>query len=294
LGFSGYIEDDDEGAATVGGPSLSRSRVRAREVGEGEKMKVADSYGTDSSLSFELSSNSGKEDSDSDSLDLDTSSGDEGDGKDGGQGGMRVSSGVKAKPVQAGGGGASSSSRPSGGTTMHTFTLPITERVGLQGARNEGSVQRWANDAQRVAAELVLDRVTPGQGQYRSVEASARAYAADNTIPGAVTKSLSTVTKWVRILEFFRQGLEEVKVTTGRPSQKGAPPRKLSPRGRAIVEVYFAAVHLGADRGGFTGTRAEYAALICVNRNSFVNYIGQYLREFRERGEEVPPEHRVN
>ena len=99
LGFSGYIEDDDEGAATLGGPSLSHSRVRAREVEAGEKMKVADSFGTDSSLSFELSSDSGEEDSDSDSLDLDTSSGDEG----GGQGVMRVSSGVKAKPVQAGG-----------------------------------------------------------------------------------------------------------------------------------------------------------------------------------------------
>jgi hypothetical protein len=176
---------------------------------------------------------------------------------------------------------------------MHTFTLPITERVGLQGARNEGSVQRWANDAQRVAAELVLDRVTPGQGQYPSVKASDRAYAANNTIPGAVTKSFKTVEKWVRILELFRQGLEEVRVTTGRPSQKGRV-KKLSPRGRAIVEVYFAAAHLGANRGGFTGTRDEYAALIGENSGTFRTYMGQYLKEFRERGEEVPPEHRVD
>ena len=176
---------------------------------------------------------------------------------------------------------------------MHTFTLPITERVGLQGARNEGSVQRWANDAQRVAAELVLDRVTPGQGQYPSVKASALAYAADNTIPGAVTKSFKTVKKWVRILGFFRQGLEEVRVTTGRPSQKGTV-YKLSAKGRAIAEVYFAAVHLGADRGGFTGTRAEYAALIGVNCSTFGRNVSQYLREFRDRGEEVPPERRVD
>jgi hypothetical protein len=157
---------------------------------------------------------------------------------------MRVSSGVKAKPVQAGGGGASSSSRPSGGCTVHKFTRPITERVGLKGARGEGAVRRWGNDAQRVAAELVLDRVTPGQGQYPHVKASARAYAANNTIPGAATKSFGVVKNWVRILELFRQGLEEVKVVTGRPSQKGRVD-KLSPRGRAVVEVYFAAVHLG-------------------------------------------------
>ncbi len=75
---------------------------------------------------------------------------------------------------------------------------------------------------------------------------------------------------------------------------------KLSTRGRAIVEGYFAAVHLGADRGGFTGTgtgtgiRGEYIALIGEKRSSFDNYVSQYLREIRERGEEVPPEHRVD
>jgi hypothetical protein len=163
----------------------------------------------------------------------------------------------------------------------------------LQGARGEGSVQRWGNDAQRVAAELVLDRVTPDQGQYPTATASARAYAADNTIPGAVTTSFKTVKYWVRILELFRQGLEEVAVITGRPSQKGRV-AKLSPRGRAIVEGYFAAVHLGADRGGFTGIRGEYIALIGEKRSTFDNYVAQYLNEFRERGEEVPPEHRVD
>ena len=189
--------------------------------------------------------------------------------------------------------GASSSSRPPQAKS-YKYSRPLTERLSWRAADGEGCVRRWANDAQRVAAELVLDRVTPGQGQYPSVKASDRAYAANNTIPGAVTKSFKTVEKWVRILELFRQGLEMVEVRTGQPSQKGAPSKKLSPRGRAIVEVYFAAAHLGADRGGFTGTRAEYAALIGENSGTFRTYMGQYLKEFRERGEEVPPERRVD
>ena len=188
--------------------------------------------------------------------------------------------------------GASSSSRPPQAKS-YKYSRPLTERLSWRAADGEGYVRRWANDAQRVAAELVLDRVTPGQGQYPTVTASARAYAADSTIPGAATKSFETVKHWVRILEFFRQGLEEVEVRTGRPSEKGKV-HKLSPRGRAIVEGYFAAAHLGADRGGFTGTRAEYAALIGENSGTFRTYMGQYLKEFRERGEEVPPEHRVD
>ena len=55
-----------------------------------------------------------------------------------------------------------------------------------------------------MAAELVLDRVTPGEGEYPSVIASARAYAANNTIHGAVTTKCETVKSWVRILHNLR------------------------------------------------------------------------------------------
>jgi len=147
------------------------------------------------------------------------------------------------------------------------YTQPISDATAGEGATR--GVIRFTSEEKKRAAELVLDRV--GSRQYPTVKASIRAYLNE---PGALTMYAITLKKWVRILRFWREGLEEVDHL----------PRSFSANARTIAGKYFKAL-----QAGFSGTQEEYASRNGINYRSLKAYLGQFREECKEMGV-MPPD----